>query len=99
MHHARYFGPVLGALSGAITAAIVAVVIGGAEIFLPRTRLGQAVDRAPFAVAFAAKWLLYSGAIVLVFAGGVGRRIAAALLLGPERAQALDAHMPTAPAT
>src|SRR5262249_33408508 len=50
-------------------------------------------------VAFAAKWILYSGVIVLVLGSMVGRRVAAALLLGSERAQALDAQMTTAPAT
>jgi adenylate cyclase len=88
----------VGALSGAITAAILAVVIGGAEIFLPQTRLGQALDRAPFVVAFAAKWILYSGAIVIVLGSMVGPHVAALLLRGRERAQALDAQMMTAPA-
>jgi len=74
-------------------------VIGGAEIFLPHTRLGQAFDRAPFIVAFAAKWILYGGAIVLVLESMVGRRVAATLLLGSEHAQALNAQMTTASAT
>ena len=98
MHGPPLLGLVLGALSGAITAAILGVVIGGAEIFLPQTRLGQVLDRAPFVVAFAAKWILYSGAIVLVLGSMVGRRVAASLLLSPERAQALDTHMTSAPA-
>src|SRR5262245_5756183 len=90
MHPPQFLGLVRGAMSGAITGAILAVVIGGTEIFLPQTRLGQALDRAPFLVTFAAKWIVYSGVIVLVLGSMLGRRIAAALLLGPERAQALD---------
>src|SRR5262245_16637855 len=62
----------VGALSGAITGAILAMVIGGAEIFLPQTRPGQALDHAPFVVAFAAKWIFYSGVIVIVFGSMVG---------------------------
>jgi adenylate cyclase len=96
MHGAQPFGLILGALSGAITGAILAVVIGGAEIFLPRTRLGQTLDRAPFLVTFTFKWILYSGAIVLVVGGMVGRRIAALVLLGPERAHALDPQITAA---
>ena len=99
MHGPALFRLVLGALSGAITAAMLALVIGGAEIFLPHTRLGQAFDRAPFIVAFAAKWILYGGAIVLVLESMVGRRVAATLLLGSEHAQALNAQMTTASAT
>jgi len=99
MHLPQLFGLVLGALSGAITGAILAVVIGGTEIFLPQTRLGQALDRAPFLVAFTAKWIVYSGVIVLVLGSMLGRRIAAALLLGPERAQTLDSHTTAVPAT
>ena len=97
MHGPRHFWLVFGALSGAITAAILAVMIGGAEIFLPQTRLGQALDRGPFVVAVAAKWTLYSGAVVIVLGSMVGPQVAALLLLGPERAEALDAQMMTAP--
>jgi hypothetical protein len=59
----------VAALGGAITGAILTVVIGGAENFLPQTRLGQALDRAPFLMAFAAKWIVYSGAIAATSSG------------------------------
>src|SRR5262245_19434496 len=98
MHGAQVVRLVLGALSGAITGWILAVLIGGAEIFLPQTRFGRAFDRAPFVVAFAAKWILYSGAIVLVLGSGIGQRVASALLVGPQSTHALDARMMTAPA-
>src|SRR5262245_32841790 len=93
------FGLALGALSGAINGAILAVVIGGAEIFLPQTRHGQALDRAPFLIAFAAKWIVYSGVILVVIGSMLGQRLAALLLLAPERAEALVSHMSGAPAT
>src|SRR5262249_61744716 len=76
-HPPHLFGLMVGALGGAITGAILAVVIGGAESFLPQTRVGQALDRAPFLMAFAAKWIVYSGAIVLVVGSLLGPRLAA----------------------
>jgi hypothetical protein len=82
MHGAPLFHVVLGALSGAITAAILAVMIGGAEVFVPQTRLGRALDGAPF---------VYSGAIVLVLESMVGRRLASVLLVGPQSAHELEA--------
>src|SRR5215470_114187 len=98
MHGPPLLALALGALSGATIGAILAVVIGGAEIFLPHTRLGQALDRAPFVVAFGAKWMFYSGAIVLVLGSMVGRRVAS-LVLGLEHAHAPDPHMTTTSAT
>ena len=49
--------PLIGALVGVINGVIVLGGIVGAEIFLPQTRLGQALERAPFLVTFAVKWL------------------------------------------
>ncbi|MBI3373893.1 MAG: adenylate/guanylate cyclase domain-containing protein [Betaproteobacteria bacterium] len=78
---------IFDALAAVINVVIVAGAIGGAEIFLPRTRLGQALERAPFLLTFAIKLLVYGIVIVLVFGGGsVGERFAAAaadVLLGP----------------
>lgn len=45
-------GAALGRLSGAIDFASMAALIGGAETFLPRTRLGIALARAPFLAVF-----------------------------------------------
>jgi len=73
---------------------IVTGVIGAAEIFLPPTRLGHALERAPFLLTFAMKCLVYGTVIVLVFGGGLGERLAtagAAVLLGPDVATAI--HM------
>ena len=83
-------GLLYGALNGAINVILIVAVIGGIEIFLPPTRLGYALERAPFLVTSAVRWLVYSAVILLVIGGRVGRRVAAPALLGPELAQALD---------
>ncbi|HEV8575437.1 MAG TPA: adenylate/guanylate cyclase domain-containing protein [Dehalococcoidia bacterium] len=99
MHSSRPFSLVLGALSGAITSMILTAVIGGIEIFLPQTRLGQALERAPFLITFSAKWVVYSGAIVIILGNRLGRRLAALILLGPDLAQAIGPRIESVPAT
>jgi adenylate cyclase len=99
MHSSRLFSLVLGALSGAITSVILTAVIGGLEIFLPQTRLGQALERAPFLLTFSAKWVAYSGAIVIVVGNRLGRRLATFVLLGPDLAQAIGLQIEAVPAT
>src|SRR5262249_45370668 len=47
----------------------------------------------------AAKWIVYSGVILVVIGSMLGQRLAALLLLAPERAEALVSHMSGAPAT
>ncbi len=97
--------PLLGALQGALAGAINAVmVIGailGAEIFLPRTRLGLALERAPFLVTFVTKLLVYGTLVVLVVGGRPGARLAAlgaAALFSPDLARAIygETKIPTA---
>ena len=86
---APLLGAVLGALGGVINAVVMVGAIFGAEIFLPRTRLGHALERAPFLVTFAIKFLVYGAVIVLVVGGRLGRRLAlagTAALLGPDLA-------------
>jgi len=64
----------------------------GAEIFLPPTRLGHALERVPFLVAFAMKFLVYGSLIVLALAARPGGRLIraiAAMVLGPDLAQAM----------
>ena len=82
--------PLFGALSGTINGLVLTAIIAGAEIFLPPTRLGHALERAPFLVTFAARGLVYSVVILLVAGGGLGRRIATAVLLSGELGQAVD---------
>ena len=93
----------LGLVAGAINGAVIVCVIFGAEIFLSPTRLGHALERVPFLLAFAIKVLVYGSVITLVVGGGFGWRAVAVapLLLGPDLAAAISAHIqtPVAPRT
>ncbi len=82
--------PLFGALSGTINGVALMAAIAGAEIFLPQTRLGYLLERAPLLVTFAAKWLAYSAVILLVVGGRLGPRVATAVLLSGGPGQALD---------
>src|SRR3989304_3493739 len=88
---APLLGPLLGALGGATNGVILMGAILGAEILLPPTRLGHALERMPFLVTFAMKLLVYGTLIVIVVGGraggGLGRAVAA-MLLSPDLAQA-----------
>ena len=89
---APLLGALLGALGGATNGVTLIGAILGAEILLPPTRLGHALDRAPFLVTFATKLLVYGALIALVVEGRPGGRLShgvAAMLLGPDRAQAM----------
>jgi adenylate cyclase len=85
---AGLLGALIGALIGVIGLVTLTAVIAGAEIFLPQTRLGHAIERAPFLVTFAAKWLVYGTVIVLVFGGRLGRRLVVAVLFRVDLAPA-----------
>src|SRR5207249_3594397 len=69
---APLLGTMLGALGGATNGAILVAAILGTEIFLPPTRLGHALERVPFLVAFAMKFLVYGSLIVLALAARPG---------------------------
>ena len=84
----QWLGAGLGAVSGAVDFAIMATLIGGANTFLPATRLGRALDRAPFLAGFAAKSLAYAGVIVGVVLIRPGLLVAGLLIDGD-----LAAHM------
>lgn len=88
---APLLGAMLGALAGAINGVTMIGAIFGAEIFLPPTRLGHALERVPFLVTFAMKLLVYGTLIVLVVGGGPGWRVvgAVAMLLDPDLAKAI----------
>ena len=93
---APLFGAMLGALGGATNGVILVGAILGAEIFLPLTRLGHALERVPFLVTFAMKLLVYGALVVLVVGGRlVGRLVAAvaAMLLSPDLAKAFYLQM------
>jgi adenylate cyclase len=85
-------GVMLGALGGATNGVILMGAILGAEIFIPLTRLGHALERAPFLVTFATKFLVYGTLTVLVVGGRPGGRLGhavATMLLSPDLAQAM----------
>jgi len=85
-------GAMLGALGGAANAVILMGAILVAEILLPPTRLGHALERVPFLVTFAMKFVVYGTLVVLVNAGRPGGRLGravAAILLSPDLAQAM----------
>jgi adenylate cyclase len=72
-------GVAFSVFGSSINAVLVTGLILGSEIFLPRTRLGHAFERAPFLVTLAVKVVAYGGWIVLVLGARPGGRVAAAL--------------------
>jgi len=86
------FGAALGALGGVIEGTALMALIGGAEIFLPRTRIGRALARAPFLVTLAVKLLAYGAVILLVVGGRLGPQLAS-FALGGDFAQVIDEQM------
>jgi adenylate cyclase len=86
---ASQLGTLFGALAGAIQGLLLAGAIFGAELFLPTTRLGQALERAPFLVDFAAKFVAYGAVIALVIGTRPGWQLASAIAQAwPHRALA-----------
>jgi adenylate cyclase len=81
-------GASLGAISGAVDFATLALLIGGAETFLPRTRLGRVFERAPFLAGFAVKAIAYSLVILCVIGGRLGPNVVN-LIFGGDQVQAM----------
>jgi len=82
----------LGAFGGVTNGVILVGAILGAEIFLPPTRIGHALERMPFLVTFAMKFLVYGTLIVLVIEGRPGGRLVravAAMLLSTDLVEAM----------
>ena len=77
------FGAIVGALVGAIDMTVIAALIGGVEVFLPRTRLGRALDRAPFLAIYVIKLFAYGTVILSVGGGRLGRLIVDSLIIDP----------------
>jgi adenylate cyclase len=77
---ATFKPPLLGAALAGLSAVVYAVILmgllGGVEIFLPRTRFGQALERAPFFAVVAAKCVAYLAVVMLVVGNKVGPRVA-----------------------
>ncbi len=85
-------GAGLGAMSGLIDVTALMAIIGGAETFLPRTRLGRALARAPFLVAIAVKTAAYLAVVVAVVGGRLGPNLAL-LTVDADTAQLLAAQL------
>lgn len=68
-------GAMLGSISGVIDFVTMAALIGFAENFLPRTRLGIALERASFLAVFGIKALLYGTVIAAVVGGRLGTNV------------------------
>lgn len=80
-------GAAFGALAAGLASGVIFLVIIGSEIFLPRTRLGLALERMPFLVTLGIKSLAYSAVILAVVGSKIGRWLAAYLVFGPEFAE------------
>src|SRR5687767_13071325 len=65
-------GSVVAALAGALYAALLMGILGSAEMFLPRTRFGRALDRAPLIANIALKTIVYSAVIILMIGNRLG---------------------------
>ena len=85
-------GAALGALSAVVDSVAMMTFIGGAEIFLPRTRLGRALGRAPVLAVLAGKLVLYSTVVLAVVGGRLGPHVAV-LALDPETAAGIAAQV------
>ena len=97
---APLLGASLGALAGATTGVMLVGAIVGTEIFLPSTRLGRALERAPFLVTFATKLLVYSTVIVVVVGGRLSSHLVGAvtaILPSPEIATVMSAQIARGP--
>lgn len=79
-------GVAVGGLSGAIAGFVFAAVIAGGEIFLPLTRIGRALERAPILTAVAIKALAYSCIPVLVATTKFDRWLGTYLVFGRQTA-------------
>ena len=67
-----------GLIVGVIRGLTLSCVLGGVEVFVIRTRLGRALERAPFLVTIGLKALVYGTLIVGVEAVHLGSRVAGA---------------------
>jgi adenylate cyclase len=67
--------PIEGALIGMIRGFTLSFLLGGSEVYLPRTRVGRWLGRAPFLMMLGIKGLLYGLLILGVEAVSLGNRL------------------------
>jgi adenylate cyclase len=89
--------PLVGALVSAIDAALVLGTIAAAEIFLPQTRIGRALEGAPFLFTLVVKWLAYYALIVIEIGGRLGRHLVTAALIGGDPTRVVAPQPPRVP--
>lgn len=75
-------GAFFGALSGVADFTAGMALIGAAEIFLPRTRLGRALAALPFLAGVLAKGAAYLAVVLVVIGGRLGPQLVG-LVAGP----------------
>jgi len=85
---AVYHQPLRGVLIGGIHGFLVGAAVGSLEIFGTRTRLGRAVEQAPFLVTLTVKIVIYGSVIALVNIVEPGTRLVG-LPLGAGAVQAV----------
>lgn len=88
-------GAVFGAASTTIDICVMMALIGGAEVFGPRTPLGRVLSRAPFSLELATKIIAYMAVVTAVIGLRLGPKIAASAV-NPELARSLLAQIETA---
>jgi adenylate cyclase len=88
-------GALFGFLSAVSDTVLMMALIGGAELFLPRTRLGEALARAPFLLTVLAKLCAYLAVVATVLGLRFGPNVAV-LLLDPALAAQLMAQVDAA---
>ena len=86
-------GGALSALAGGIYGAMLIGLIAGAEMFLPRTGLGQVLERSPLLVTLGIKAIVYSAVVFVVVGNRLGLRLASIVIgmgIGGDAALALE---------
>ena len=78
-----WYGAIVVAMVVAIDLTVNAILIGGVEVFFFRTRLGRALDRAPFLAIYAIKLFAYGAIVLCVGAVRVGSKIVDQLINNP----------------
>jgi adenylate cyclase len=87
----------IGTLVSALDAVLVLGTIVAVEIFLPQTRFGRTLERAPFLATFVVKWLAYYALIVIEIGGRVGRHLVTAVLIGGDPMRVVAQQPPRVP--
>ena len=75
-------GAAFGFAAALLPAILISGLIAGTEIYLPRTRAGRMLERAPFLATLALKSLVYTALVILVLGSKVARWIAAYAVFG-----------------